>query len=411
MKLIHIADLHLGKNLHGFSLIENKDQPYWVEQFLRLAEEEKPDAVLIAGDVYDRGAPANQAVELLDRFLTGLSDLQIPVLMVSGNHDSGTKLAFANKMLESSGLYIAGSVSSGVKRVRLTDAYGPVDFWLLPYVFPALVADALGDETIRDYDTALRRLLEAQNIDFSGRNVLIAHQNVMANGTAAQRGGSETMVGGVGEIDYTAFDGFDYVALGHIHAAQAMGRPAVRYAGSPLCYHFSELRNPNKGPVIVTLGEKGTAPEITTKLLPPLHPLREITGNFGEILRSEMENTSGGEYLRVVLTDDHVPVDAGAQLKAVFEAKGSRLMELTRELSARTADGSPAVAEGAVEKPVEELFRDFYQDRTAGELPDGAQWELLCFAAEQLRNSSEDSAKAWDADLDALIQFALGQEG
>lgn len=410
MKLIHIADLHLGKNLHGFSLIENNDQPYWAEQFLRLAEEEKPDAVLIAGDVYDRGAPANQAVELLDRFLTGLSDLQIPVLMVSGNHDSGTKLAFANKMLESSGLYIAGSVSSGVKRVRLTDAYGPVDFWLLPYVFPALVADALGDETIRDYDTALRRLLEAQNIDFSGRNVLIAHQNVMANGTAAQRGGSETMVGGVGEIDYTAFDGFDYVALGHIHAAQAMGRPAVRYAGSPLCYHFSELRNPNKGPVIVTLGEKGTAPEITTKLLPPLHPLREITGNFKEILRSEMENTSGGEYLRVVLTDDHVPVDAGAQLKAVFEAKGSRLMELTRELSARTADGSPAVAEGAGEKPVEELFRDFYQDRTAGELLDGAQWELLCFAAEQLRNSSEDSAKAWDADLDALIQFALGQE-
>lgn len=410
MKLIHIADLHFGKNLHGFSLIENRDQPYWAEQFLRLVEEEKPDAVLIAGDVYDRGAPANQAVELLDSFLTGLADLGIPVLMVSGNHDSGTKLAFANKMLESSRLYIAGSVSGGVKRVRLTDAFGPVDFWLLPYVFPALVADVLGDETIRDYDTAMRRLLEAQNIDFSVRNVLIAHQNVMANGTEALRGGSETMVGGVGEIDYTAFDGFDYVALGHIHAAQAMGRPTVRYAGSPLCYHFSELRHPAKGPVIITLGEKGTQPEISTRLLPPLHPMREITGSFAEILEEEKERETGGEYLRVVLTDDHVPVDAGAQLKAVFESKGSRLMELTREVRSVGSERNPAVADGTGEKSVEELFRDFYQDRTGGELPDAAQWELLCFAAEQMRNAGEVSAKALDADLDALIRFAMGQE-
>lgn len=402
MKLIHIADLHFGKSLHGLSMIDQGDQPRWVEQFLELAEAEKPDAVLMAGDVYDRGAPGDQAVELLDRLLTGLAGMRIPVLMVSGNHDSGTKLAFAGKLLEASDLYIAGSIHGGVKHITLNDEFGPVHFWLMPYVFPALVAAELGDDSFRDYDTAVRRLLEAQNIDFTQRNVLIAHQNVLAGGNSAQRGGSETMVGGVGEIDAAAFDGFDYVALGHIHAAQAMGKQTVRYAGSPLCYHFSELRNPKKGPIVIELGEKGTEPAISTRLFQPLHPLREIVGTLPEILQAEQDRIGGGEYIRVVLHDDHIPADAGAQLKALLESKGSKLLDLSREPK---FTGGEAVADvQAMEKGVEELFCDFFQDRT-GELPDDAQKAIIDFVADQMSHPGSR-----EADADDLIRFAMGQE-
>lgn len=406
MKFIHIADLHIGKSLHGFSLIENKDQPHWVDQFLELCRQEQPDAVLIAGDVYDRGAPGSQAVELLDRFLTALAAMEIPVLMVSGNHDSGTRLAFANALLEKSAVHIAGGIRGGVKHVTLSDAYGPVEFWLVPYIFPALVAKELGDEEIRDYDTAMRRLLEAQNVDFGIRNVIVTHQNVLVNGCEAERGGSETMVGGVGGIDYTAFDGFDYVALGHIHAAQPVGRKTVRYAGSPLCYHFSELRHANKGPVIITLGEKGTEPEIRIAPIAPLHPLREVTGDLQEVLQAELGRIGGGEYVRAVLTDSHPPVDAGAQLRAVLESKGSQLLSLDR--APKFQEEQTVMTQAPGERSVEELFGMFYSDRRKQD-PDEKTWELIRFVAEQLRNAQDDSAKAQEDQIDAIVRFAMEQ--
>ena len=308
MKFLHIADLHFGKSVHGVSLLENGDQTAWVQCFLRLAEEVKPDAVVVAGDVYDRSAPSGDAVALLDCLLTALAERHIPVMMIAGNHDSGQRLSFGGSLLARQNIYIAGVLSKELTHVTLPDpdGHGPVTFWLMPYIFPALAAQVLEDEDIRDYDTAVRKLLAAQNVDFTQRNVIVAHQNVTENGAEALRGGSESMVGGVGQVDYTAFDGFDYAALGHIHAAYHVGRASVRYAGSPLCYHFSETGQPAKGPVLVELGVKGEKPKIQTCLIPPLHPMREVKGSWEQLRDSELGQARENEYLRIVLTDRRI---------------------------------------------------------------------------------------------------------
>ena len=227
MRFLHLADLHFGKTLHGVSLLENGDQSDWVERFLRLAGECRPDAVVIAGDVYDRGAPSGAAMQLLSRMVTGITELGTAVLIAAGNHDSGQRLSCFRELLSRQNVHIAGVPERTLTHVTLRDAHGDVTFWLLPYVFPAAVAQLLGDETIRDYDAAVRRLLAAQDVDFSRRNVIVAHQNVTRGGAEGVRGGSESMVGGVGQVDYRAFDGFDYVALGHIHAAFPVGRPTA----------------------------------------------------------------------------------------------------------------------------------------------------------------------------------------
>ncbi|MBQ5754235.1 MAG: exonuclease subunit SbcD, partial [Oscillospiraceae bacterium] len=203
MKFFHLADLHFGKNLHGLSLLESGDQPFWVDRFLELAAAEKPDAVVIAGDVYDRGLPPGPAVELLSRMLTALAEMDIPVLLIAGNHDSVQRLGFAAPLLARQKLYIAPPLTAQkeLMHVTLQDAHGPVTFWLMPYLFPALAAQALGRPDIRDYDAAVRAVLAAQPVDFEQRNVIIAHQNVTAGGAEGPRGGSETMVGGVGQVE------------------------------------------------------------------------------------------------------------------------------------------------------------------------------------------------------------------
>ena len=303
MRFLHISDLHLGKVIHGVSMLENGDQPYWIERFLALAGELRPDAVLISGDVYDRGSPSGAAVALLSRLVEGLADLGVCVLLVAGNHDSGQRLAFARDVLARQNVHIAGTAEREMARVTLRDEFGPVTFWLMPYVFPAAVAQALEDDSIRDYDTAVRRLLAAQELDPAERNVIVAHQNVTAFGAEAPRGGSESAVGGVGQVDFSAFDAFDYAALGHIHAAYHVGREEVRYAGSPMCYHFNETRQETKGPVLVELGPKGAPLRIETRIIPPLHPMREMRGALEELRERELAGSGRGEYLRLVITD------------------------------------------------------------------------------------------------------------
>ena len=335
MRFLHLADLHFGKSIYGTSLLENGDQGAWVDRFLAIAEERRPDAVVIAGDVYDRGAPSGDAVQLLSRMLTGLSALSIPVMMCAGNHDSVQRLSFLSPLLAREGLHISGSLYADrtLSHVTLSDEYGSVTFWLMPYVFPALIAGALGDESLRDSDSAVRALLNAQPIDFSGRNVLIAHQNVTVSGAPGERGGSESMVGGVGQIDYTVFDGFDYVALGHIHAAYPVGRDTVRYAGSPLCYHFNETRQAAKGPLLVELGAKGEAVRVETLVIQPLHPMREIRGAYEEIRDAELSSPRRGEYLRIVLTDRRVSPEIAAFFRELYTSRDSVLMELCSEFT------------------------------------------------------------------------------
>ena len=410
MRFLHIADLHFGKSIHGVSLLDRGDQPAWTERFLALADQLRPDAVLIAGDIYDRSAPSGDAVTLLDRLLTGLVALELPVLLVAGNHDSGQRLAFASGLLARQKLHIAGVLPEGgrLERVQLSDAYGPVDFWLLPYVFPAAVAHALGDDSIRDYDTAMRRLLEAQELDPSRRNVLIAHQNVTCGGQEGTRGGSETMIGGVGQIDCGVFDAFDYVALGHIHAAGFIGRESIRYAGSPLCYHFNETRQPTKGPVLVTLEGKGSAPRFETCPIPALHPMRELRGAYEKLQKEALEDPRKGEYLRIVLTDRRVTPEISAFFRGAYEARDSIVMELVSEFEQfGAAPDAPAAVEG---RSVEELFADFYTERSAGTPPEEPDQQLLCYAGELLRQAPAQQIPE-PGEIDKLLMYLLEQEG
>ena len=414
MRLVHISDLHLGKVIHGVSMLENGDQPHWVERFLSLAEELRPDAVLISGDVYDRGSPSGAAVELLSRLIEGLAELGICVLLVAGNHDSGQRLAFAREILARQNVHVAGTAERELKHVTLRDAYGPVTFWLLPYVFPAAVAQALGDDTIRDYDTAVRRLLEAQEIDETERNVIVAHQNVTAFGAEAPRGGSESAVGGVGQVDYTAFDAFDYAALGHIHAAYPVGREDVRYAGSPMCYHFNETRQEAKGPLLVELGPKGEPARIEKRLIAPLHPLRELRGPFEELRELELARDSRGEYLRLAITDQPMTPEISDFFQSLAEQRGSVLMERVSEYRRFAEEVTGTDLQAVREKTLEELFADFFTDRSGGTAPEEADLALLHEAGELLRSRQPDPRQRSAVDTEtteALLRFLMRQEG
>lgn len=409
MRLIHLADLHFGKSLHGVSLLESGDQPHWAERFLALCGELRPDAVLIAGDVYDRSAPPAGAVALLSRLLTGLTDLGIQVLMIPGNHDSPRRLAFGQELLAREGLHIAPPLEApgALRRVTLEDAYGPVDFWLMPYLFPALAAEALGTE-LRDYESAVRAVLAAQPLDPSRRNVLLAHQNVTLGGAEGERGGSETMVGGVGQVDFSAFDGFDYVALGHIHAAYAAGRDTVRYAGSPLCYHFEETRQRAKGPLLVELGAKGEPVRIETRLIPPLHPMRELRGSFEQVRDAALADPRRGEYLRIVLEDRRISPEIAAFFRDLAESRGSVLMELCSDYSPFAGEAA-APGPGGPEKGLAELFGDFYTERSGGTPPAEEDLALLELAERQTHHAQR-AVVPTDREIQELLDFLQEQE-
>ena len=376
MRFLHLADLHLGKSIYGTSLLDSGDQPDWVEQFLSLAERLRPDALVIAGDVYDRSAPSGEAVQLFSHMLTALHTLGIPVMLCAGNHDS---------------------------------VHGPVTFWLMPYVFPALVSEALGEERFPDSDSAVRALLARQGVDFAGRNVLIAHQNVTAGGTEAERGGSETMVGGVGQIDCSAFDGFDYVALGHIHAACPVGRDSVRYAGSPLCYHFNETRQPPKGPVLVELGRKGEPVRTETLVLPPLHPMRELRGSWDALRTDALSDPKRGEYLRIVLTDCRLSPEIAAFFHELYESRDSIVMEICSEYEQFTGETGALSRDDVEQKSVEALFGDFHTDRACGVPPTEEDEALLRFAGELLRHTDPHTPPT-EREIRKLLDFAAKQE-
>ena len=411
MRILHIADLHLGKTVHGVSMLENGDQPHWVNAFLEHAERLKPDAVVIAGDVYDRSAPSGEAVSLLSRMLTRLSELDSPVMLIAGNHDSAQRLAFAGPILAQKGLHISRPLfeSPELTHVTLRDDHGRVTFWLMPYVFPSLIAETLQDDSLRDYDTAVRALLQRQPVDFSERNVLIAHQNVVAAGCTGERGGSETMVGGLGQIDVSCFDGFDYVALGHIHAAYPVGRETVRYAGSPMCYHFNETRQAKKGPVLVDLGAKGEDPAIEVLEIPPLHPMRELRGAHEELLLQETAQARQGEYLRLVLTDRRLSPEAVAPFEALCRERGSVLMERCSEYEPFRA-AAAASSEAVEQKSMQALFCDFYAECTAGEPPEEADAALLAYA-ETLAQHADVHADPGAEEIEKLVEFLVKQEG
>ncbi len=356
MRFLHIADLHIGKRVNEFSMIE--DQRYILGQVLDIVERENPDGILIAGDVYDKSQPSAEAVELLDEFLTKLLSYGHPVFMISGNHDSPERLGFGSRIMQNNKLYIAGVFYGHLQKFTLTDEQGPVNIYMLPFVKPAAVRPYYED-TIETYEQALRAVIAGADINRSERNVLIAHQFISAGSQNPERSDSELLsIGGLDNIDASAFDAFDYVALGHLHGPQRIGRDTIRYAGSPLKYSFSEARH-HKSVVMIDLGEKD---DVQYHLLPlkPLRDLREIKGPIEELLRVGREDSKGSEdYIHATLTDENEIYDAIGQIRKVYP--NLMVLDFDNKRSRSISEEQDAYALEAAKKNTMELFSDFYK--------------------------------------------------
>ena len=351
MKFLHLADLHLGKRVNGFSMLE--DQAHILRQILAILDDEQPDGVLIAGDVYDKSVPSVEAVELLDGFLTELRARGVPVLLISGNHDSPERLAFGGRVMDSCGIHISPVYDGALAPVTLHDAFGPVHVWLLPFVKPAHVRRWFPDADIESYTDAMAEAVAHMDIDTAARNVLVTHQFV----TGGTRSGSEELsVGGTDNVGSGVFAPFDYVALGHLHSAQHIGRETIRYAGSPLKYSFSEARQ-HKSVTVVTLGEKGDV-QVRTVALTPLRELREIRGSYDELTaRSFYEHTTyRSDYLHLILTDEQDVFDAMSRLRTIYPY----LMTLDYDNARTRAAGGMSVPAEAERRTPLELFEALY---------------------------------------------------
>lgn len=352
MKFLHLADLHLGKRVNGFSMLE--DQAHILRQILAILDNEQPDGVLIAGDVYDKSVPSVEAVGLLDGFLTELRARGVPVLLISGNHDSSERLAFGGRVMDSCGIHISPVYDGALAPVTLHDTFGPVHVWLLPFVKPAHVRRWFPDADIESYTDAVAEAVAHMDIDTAARNVLVTHQFV----TGGARSGSEELsVGGTDNVDSGVFAPFDYVALGHLHGAQHIGRETIRYAGSPLKYSFSEARQ-HKSVTVVTLGEKGDV-QVRTAALTPLRELREIRGSYDELTaRSFYEHTTyRSDYLHLILTDEQDVFDAMSRLRTIYPY----LMTLDYDNARTRAAGGMSVPAETERRTPLELFEALYQ--------------------------------------------------
>lgn len=352
MKFLHLADLHLGKRVNGFSMLE--DQAHILRQILAILDDEQPDGVLIAGDVYDKSVPSVEAVGLLDGFLTELRARGVPVLLISGNHDSPERLAFGGRVMDSCGIHISPVYDGALAPVTLQDAFGPVHVWLLPFVKPAHVRRWFPDADIESYTDAMAEAIAHMDIDTAARNVLVTHQFV----TGGARSGSEELsVGGTDNVDSGVFAPFDYVALGHLHGAQHIGRETIRYAGSPLKYSFSEARQ-HKSVTVVTLGEKGDV-QVRTVALTPLRELREIRGSYDELTaRSFYEHTTyRSDYLHLILTDEQDVFDAMSRLRTIYPY----LMTLDYDNARTRAAGGMSVPAETERRTPLELFEALYK--------------------------------------------------
>ncbi|MDO4324655.1 MAG: exonuclease SbcCD subunit D [bacterium] len=355
MRLLHLSDLHIGKRVYEFSMIE--DQKYILRQIAKIAVREKVGAVLLAGDVYDKPLPPAEAVLVFDAFLTELAKQETPVCIISGNHDSAERLSFGAQLMEGRDIYFSPVYDGTVKKVYLKDIYGTVVIHLLPFLKPATVRQALqrkGCEVeIRSYQDALREAVSKIEYNPAERNILLAHQFV----TGASRCESEEiMVGGLDNVEVSVFDGFDYVALGHIHSPQHVGRDTVRYCGTPLKYSFSEA-NQVKTVTIVEMKEKGRV-EIQEISLSPLRDLRKIRGTYQEVTaRSFYQGMHVEDYLHVTLTDEEDVLDAMQKLRLIYP----NLMRLEYDNQRTRENQMVNRVEDVEKKTPQELFEEFFE--------------------------------------------------
>ena len=351
MKFVHLSDLHLGKRVNEYSMLE--DQEYILTKIINIIDDEKPAGVIIAGDVYDKSIPSAEAVQMFDDFLTRLAKRNLQVFIISGNHDSPERMSFGSRLMDQSGIHISQVYDGKITPFTLQDESGDVNIYMLPFVKPVHVK-RLSDESIESYTDAMRVAIAQMNVDQSARNLLITHQFV----TGATRSESEDIsVGGSDNVDVSVFDGFDYVALGHIHSPQNCTSERVRYCGTPLKYSFSEAKD-NKSITVVELEEKGKL-SVKTVSLVPMRDMVEIKGRYNEImLKSFYESTSYQEdYIHITLTDEEDIVDAIGKLRTVYHNLMKLDYDNKRTRSVSQVDGAVDVE---TKTPIE-LFSDFYE--------------------------------------------------
>lgn len=370
MKLLHLADLHFGKSVNGFSMLE--DQRYIVAQIYELIEREKIDAVLLAGDIYDRSIPNGEAVTLFDDFLTNLAARQTAVFMIAGNHDSAERLNFGGRLFAGAHIYFSCQPQKQMEKVTLADAYGPVNIYMLPFLRPSAVRLLYDDENIHTFDDAVRACIKNTPVNKAERNVIITHQFVVSGSERPKVSDSEVTlsVGGIDEVGADCFDDFDYTALGHIHRPQKIGRKTVRYGGSPLKYSFSEADH-DKVLTVVELKEKG---DVSVQLfsLKPLRDMRKIRGSLKALMSEDILSLENREdYIHVTLTDKEALIDPMNSLRSVYP----NVMQLAFEKNKAAAayDGQAAAAP---KKNRLELFDDFYELVT-GERMNGAERPVM----------------------------------
>ncbi len=378
MKLIHLSDLHLGKRVNEFSMLE--DQRFILTKIINIIDNEQPDGIIIAGDVYDKSVPSVEAVELFDDFLYRLAKRGLQVFVISGNHDSPERIAFGGRLMDASGIHMSPAFYGEINRITLQDSFGNVNLYLLPFIKPAHVRKAFPDAEITSYTNAIGTVIDSLELSEGERNVMVAHQFV----TGAKRSESEEIsVGGLDNVDASVFDKFDYVALGHIHGAQKMGRDCVRYCGTPLKYSFSEA-NHEKSVTVVELLEKGNV-NIRTVSLTPMRDMREIRGFYNDIVnRENYIGTSTDDYMHITLLDEDDVPDAVAKLRVIYP----NLMKLDYD-NARTRSNSAVLSADITKQKSElELFAEFFEKQNNAPLSD-TQTKYLSELIESIKEARQ----------------------
>ncbi|QHQ62556.1 exonuclease subunit SbcD [Anaerocolumna sedimenticola] len=364
MKFLHISDLHIGKKLREADFTE--DQIHILNEIISIVDDTKPDGIFIAGDIYDRSVPPASAVNLFDDFLTNLEKRNIMVFIVSGNHDSPERLNFGKEIMGKNSIYISGAFKGEMDRITLSDEYGQVNIYLLPYIKPSIVSNFIKETELDTYEKAVQAVFESAKIDREQRNILVAHQYVTNQGIEPERSDSEVIsVGGLDNIDVSVFDPFDYVALGHIHGPQKIGRETVRYCGTPLKYSFSECKH-QKSVTCIVITHKNNV-EISQIPLHPIRDLRVIKDKLDHLLHDEKYiNKNCEDYIHAILTDEEDIYDAIGKLRTVY----SNVLILEKEnTKTKNNENSKTSASGDVTKrsPMD-LFEEFYQNQNNIEL-------------------------------------------
>ena len=350
MRFLHISDLHIGKRVNELSMLA--DQEFVLKQILRMVDDQQPHAVVIAGDVYDKTIPPAEAVTVFDDFLWSLSRRKVPVLIISGNHDSPERLAFGGRMLESAGIHLSPVYGGEVTPVTLKDESGEVDFWLLPFIKPIHVRRFFPEEAVESYTDALRTAIAHMPLDPKRRNVLVTHQFVTGSVTCESE---EISVGGTDNVDAAVFEAFDYVALGHIHGPQNIGSNRIRYCGTPLKYSISEVGHSKSVTMVELAGDGGV--KLTALPLQPLHDMRQLRGDFAALTEpSAWENTATEDYVHIILTDEEDVPEAVGRLRAIYP----NMMKLSYD-NTRTRSDQMQESAAVPERSPLELFDDLYR--------------------------------------------------